>query len=337
MGVNIAELLPKKEIELEDLKNKKIAIDASQMLYQFLSSIRQQDGTHLMDSRGNVTSHLMGLSTRITNLMAKNINLVFIFDGKPPKLKFKEQEERALRKIKAKEKLEKATREENIQDMYKYSQQTSRLNEQIIKESKEFIKALGLPVIQSPSEADAQAAFMCERKDVYAVASSDSDALIHGSPRLIRSLTLSTKRKLSSGIYVPVKPELIELKEVLQELNLKQDQLIALAILVGTDYNPGGVKGIGPKTALKLIHEYKDFDTLFKELKVDFSWKRIFAIYKSMAVMKNYQLNFKEPDFEKVKKILVDEHDFNKERVDKLLLKLQKEQESKKQKSLSDF
>ena len=271
MGVNIAELLPKKEIELEDLKNKKIAIDASQMLYQFLSSIRQPDGTLLMDSKGNVTSHLMGLSTRITNLMAKNINLVFIFDGKPPKLKFKEQEGRALRKIKAKEKLEKATREKNIQEMYKYSQQTSRLNEQMIKESKEFIKALGLPVIQSPSEADAQAAFMCERKDVYAVASSDSDALIHGSPRLIRSLTLSTKRKLSSGIYVPVKPELIELKEVLQELNLKQDQLIALAILVGTDYNPGGVKGIGPKTALKLIHEYKDFDTLFKELKVDFS------------------------------------------------------------------
>ena len=337
MGVNIAELLPKKEIELEDLKNKKIAIDASQMLYQFLSSIRQPDGTHLMDSKGNVTSHLMGLSTRITNLMAKNVNLVFIFDGKSPKLKFKEQEGRAIRKIKAKEKLEKATREENIQDMYKYSQQTSRLNEQIIKESKEFIKALGLPVIQSPSEADAQAAFMCERKDVYAVASSDSDALIHGSPRLIRSLTLSTKRKLSSGIYVPVKTELIELKEVLQELNLKQDQLIALAILVGTDYNPGGVKGIGPKTALKLIHQYKDFDTLFKELKVDFSWKRIFAIYKSMAVMKNYQLNFKEPDFEKVKKILVDEHDFNEERVDKLLLKLKKEQELKKQKSLADF
>ena len=337
MGVNIAELLPKKEIELEDLKNKKIAIDASQMLYQFLSSIRQPDGTLLMDSKGNVTSHLMGLSTRITNLMAKNVNLVFIFDGKSPKLKFKEQEGRAIRKIKAKEKLEKATREENIQDMYKYSQQTSRLNEQIIKESKEFIKALGLPVIQSPSEADAQAAFMCERKDVYAVASSDSDALIHGSPRLIRSLTLSTKRKLSSGIYVPVKPELIELKEVLQELNLKQDQLIALAILVGTDYNPGGVKGIGPKTALKLIHEYKDFGTLFKELKVDFSWKRIFAIYKSMAVMKNYQLNFKEPDFEKVKKILVDEHDFNEERVDKLLLKLKKEQELKKQKSLADF
>ena len=106
---------------------------------------------------------------------------------------------------------------------------------------------------------------------------------------------------------------------------------------MGTDYNPGGVKGIGPKTALKLIHEYKDFDTLFKELKVDFSWKRIFAIYKSMAVMKNYQLNFKEPDFEKVKKILVDEHDFNEERVDKLLLKLKKEQELKKQKSLADF
>ena len=79
MGVNIAELLPKKEIELEDLKNKKIAIDASQMLYQFLSSIRQPDGTHLMDSKGNVTSHLMGLSTRITNLMAKNINHVFHF------------------------------------------------------------------------------------------------------------------------------------------------------------------------------------------------------------------------------------------------------------------
>ena len=322
MGVKLSELVPKKAISFEDLKDQKIAVDASNMLYQFVSSIRQVDGTPLMDSKNRITSHLMGLSTRIPNLIEKNIKTCFVFDGKPPRLKIKEQEEREHKKRIAEVKLEQAKQEEDISLMAKYSKMTTRLSKQIMEESKEFISALGLPIIQAPSEADAQAAFICEKKDVYAVASSDFDTLLFGSLRMITNLTISQKRKVK-GVYINISPELIELKDVLKSLSLNQDQLIVLGILIGTDYNIGGIKRVGPKTALKLVQQNKTFDKLFKELNPEFNWKEIFATFKSMPIMKNYQLKWKEPDENKITEILLD-HDFAQERIDRLLEKITK-------------
>src|SRR3989344_4124867 len=179
MGLQISELIPKKQVSFKDLENKTIAIDASQMLYQFLSSIRQQDGTPLMDKNGNITSHLQGIITRVTNLMQQNIKLAFVFDGKSPLLKVKEQEEREYRKQIAEEKLEKAKEEGDEISMLKYSKQTVRVKKEMIDETKELISALGLPVIQAPSEAEAQCAFINERNDVDFVASSDFDSLLY--------------------------------------------------------------------------------------------------------------------------------------------------------------
>ena len=163
MGLNISQIIPKKEISLDDLKNKVLAVDASQMLYQFLSSIRQPDGTPLMDSKNNITSHLMGISTRIPNLIERNIKLVFVFDGKPPSLKIHEKEQREHRKQLAEEKLEKAREEGDEESMLKYSKQSMRLSFKMSDEAKELIRAFGLPVIQSPSEAEAQCSFMAEK------------------------------------------------------------------------------------------------------------------------------------------------------------------------------
>ncbi len=258
----------------------------------------------------------MGTLTRTTNLMSKKLKLCYVFDGKPPALKFKEQERRRLLKKQAAEKYEKAkTNEEKL----KFAKRTSRLSDRMVKESKELIKALGLPVIQAPSEADAQGSFMCEKKDVFAFATSDTDPLLYSCPRVIPNLTLSTRRKLPSGSYVIFKPELIELKRVLKTLKINQDQLIVVAILCGTDYNPGGIFRIGQKTALKLVKQYKSFDKLFKEVAPELNWKKIYAIFKSMPIMKNYQLKWKEIDEEKVKKLLVDKHDFSEERVNNMI------------------
>lgn len=322
MGLQISSLIPRREISLEDLKNKKVAVDASQMLYQFLSSIRQRDGTPLMDSSGNITSHLQGIISRISNLMSKQIKLVFVFDGKPPILKVKEQEEREYRKQLAEKKLENARKEEDEELILRYSKQISRLTPSIVRESKELISALGLPIIQAPSEAEAQAAFMAERNNVDYVASSDYDALLYGAPNIIRSLTLSTRRRLPSGSYVLVKPEVIELKQTLNVLGIDRDQLIILAILIGTDYNIGGVKGIGPKNALRLVKQHKRFDDIFKEVKADFDWKSIYATIKNMPVIKDYKLKWTNFDEAKIRKILIDQHEFNQERVDKIISSL---------------
>ena len=337
MGIKLSELLHKKQLTLEELKDKKIAIDASNSLYQFLSSIRQPDGTPLMDSKGNITSHLQGLFSRTLNLTNKGIKICYVFDGKPPSLKQYEQEEREHRKRIAEEKLRKAMEEEDVESMSRYSKQTSRLTREMVQESKELVKAMGLPVIQAPSEAEAQAAFMAERKDVYAVGSSDHDALLFGAPYLIQNLTLAQKKKLPSGAYIKIQPEMIILKDILADLKINQDQLIILGILIGTDYDRGGVRGIGPKKALLLVQQNKNFEKLFSQLNPDFDWKKIYAIFKSMPIMKNYQLKWDELDEEKVLRLLVDKHEFNEERIRALLNKNKQEKENKKQKSLTDF
>ena len=50
--------------------------------------------------------------------------------------------------------------------MLKYSKQSIRVNREMFDETKELIQALGLPIVQAPSEAEAQAAFMNEKGDV---------------------------------------------------------------------------------------------------------------------------------------------------------------------------
>lgn len=319
MGVKLPGILPTKTIDWLDLKGKKIGVDASNSIYQFLSTIRQKDGTPLMDSQERITSHLQGIFSRTSNLIQKEIKLCYIFDGKPPELKLQTQQQRRERKEKAHEKYKKARDEEDVDSMFKYSKQVTYLNNEMIRESKELIKALGLPIIQSRQESDAQGAFMVEKKDLWAFASSDMDCLLHNCPKIIPNLTLSQKRRLPGNKYVYIQPELIELKDVLEHLKINQDQLVILGILVGTDYNPKGIKGVGPKKALNLVRQHKKFDSLFEELNPDFNWKQIFAIFKSMPIIKNYQLKWVEPNQEKILKILVDEHEFSQERIEKTL------------------
>src|SRR3989338_9014015 len=327
MGVKTDNIIPRKKINFEDLKNQRIAIDASNMLYQFISSIRQRDGTPLMDSKGRTTSHLMGIMTRLSNLMAKDIKLCVVFDGKMPLLKLAEIENREHRKNLAAIKLENAIQEKNFEDVYKYSKQNLRLAKEMIDEAKLLINYLGLPVIQAPGDADAQAAFMGKNGDVEYVASSDIDCLVYGAPYLVTNLTLSMKRKLPNGQIVYTKPDLISLKEVLGKLEISQEQLIVMAILIGTDYNKGGIPGIGPKKALTLVKKYNDYNKMFMELKADFNWKDVFEVFTNHDIKKDYKLVWDEINKEKIISLLVDEHDFSLERVEKILI--QKEQKTK--------
>ncbi len=336
MGVNLREIIPRKEIKFEQLEGKKIAIDFSNSAYQFLSSIRQPDGTPLMDSQRRITSHLMGIWTRFTNLMQRNIQLAIVLDGKAPVLKIKEQEQRAHRKELAEEKLKQAQEDEDMESMAKFAKQTTRLSKEMITEAQELMEAMGLPVIQAPSESDAQISYMCQQGDVYAAATSDVDVLMHGCPRAITNLTLSQRRKLPNGTYVKITPELIELSEVLKSLDITHDQLIAIAVLVGTDYHPG-IYRVGPKTALKLVKKHTAFDQLFNEVEADFNWKEIMDLFKKMPTIKDYKLQWNKPDAEKIKEILVERHEFSPERVDATLEKLQSTTKKKEQKGLGDF
>lgn len=334
MGIKLTDIVPKEPIDWNKLENKKIAVDASNTIFQFLSSIRQADGQPLQDEDGNVTSHLVGLFSRVPNLMQKGLRLVFVFDGKPPELKYKERERRRNIKLEAEKKYQKATQEEDIESMQKYAKMSTRITSEMIEECKELLDALGIPVIQAPSEAEAQASFMVKKKSVWAVATQDYDALLFGAPRIIQNLTLAKKRKIGGGRTVPVTPQLLELKKVLDKLELDQEQLIVLGILVGTDYNIGGVKGLGPKKSLALVQQGKKFEEIFKELDIDFNWKEIMKIFKNIPVKGDYELEWKPIDEERIKKLLIEKHSFSEARVNNTLDKLKMK---KNQTSLDNF
>ena len=81
MGVDLGDLCIKKPTSLEALSGKIIAIDAYNILYQFLSSIRQEDGKPLMDNNGKITAHLSGLFYRNIRFLEQGIKAAYVFDG----------------------------------------------------------------------------------------------------------------------------------------------------------------------------------------------------------------------------------------------------------------
>jgi len=341
MGVNITELLPIKKISLRDLKGKTVAIDASLFLYQFLSSIRQADGAPLSDSNGEVTSHLSGLFQRSASLMGQGIRLIYVFDGSAPALKEKERERRREIKLAAEAKYHAAAQEGDIREMKKFASRTSRLTTGMVDEAKELLMAMGIPVIQAPSEAEAQAAHMVKKGDAYALASQDADTLMFGTPLLVRNLSIAGKRKKTNAVaYQTITPELVSLTDVFNNLSIDQDRLIALCMLVGTDFNRGGIKGIGPKTALKLVKEH-DLDSLFSTVKwsehFEMDWTEVFYLIKKMPVTDDYHITFNPADEKKVKAILCARHGFSEERIEAALGKIIKDQGPQGQKGLGDF
>ena len=338
MGLQIGEIITKKEIIFSDLKGKTIAIDAFNAIYQFLTTIRQPDGTPLKDSRGNITSHLSGLFYRNTNLILEGIKIIYVFDGEAPALKEKTRQNRFDIKQEAREKYEFAKSKEDIEGMGKYAKSLVYLDEQKIKESKELLEAMGIAIIQAPGEGEAQASYLAEQEIVYAAASQDYDCLMFKSPRLIQNLSLARKRKTVSG-YREVFPQIIELKNVFKELEINQEQLICLGILCGTDYNQGGVKGLGPKKSLKFVKEHKTKEKIFEAVEkdekyyLDFNWPEIYKEIEHPNINKKPKIDFPKINKDKIKKILMN-YDFSEERINNQLIKLEKIKEKAKQKTL---
>ncbi len=336
MGVNFKDIIIRHPIQLEDLSGKTLIVDGYNMLYQFLSTIRSRDGNLLTDHHGHVTSHLIGLFSRITNLMQKGIKLAFVFDGQAPELKHRELAKRAELKKEAQQKYEQALAAEDTQAMQKYAARTSRLTRDMVDQAKELLTALGIPWVQAPSEGEAQAAHMVKKGHGWAVSSQDYDSLLYGTPRLIQNLSVEGRRKIPGKLaYTKVEPLLIDLQENLKALDLTRDQLTWLAILVGTDYAPGGVKGIGPKKGLTLVKQHKTPEKIFENLKLDdVSWEEVLKVFQKMPVTDNYELNWKPADRKKTYQFLVEQHDFGAERVEKTLDQIAP---AKHQKGLGDF
>ncbi len=326
MGVNLRVLIPKTKGDFKSLSGKSVAIDAYNTLYQFLTIIRQPDGTPLKDHSGRITSHLSGLLYRTANLVEMGIKVAYVFDGVPPALKEVEIKRRAKIKAEALVKYEQALKKGKIEEARSYAQMTSRLKDYMAEDSKRLLTELGVPWIQAPSEGEAQAAYLTRKGAADYCGSQDYDSLLFGATALVRNVTLSGRRKIPrKNVYVEVTPEIMKLNDVLKELELTRKQLIDVAILVGTDFNPDGVKGVGPKTALKLIKKHGSIEkavTKLKDAEFPVEPKKIREIFLNPKVTDNYKLDWREPNVDGVVDFLCRERDFSDDRVRKALGKM---------------
>ena len=347
MGVKINELIKdsKKIITFENLFGKKIAIDAFNSLYQFLAIIRQRDGSSLKDYQGNITSHLSGLFYRTINFLEGNIFPIYVFDGIPSSLKLKVIKERKERKLEAKAKMEEAQLKGDLIEARKFAQATSKLDEKMIEDSKTLLNYLGVPVVQAPSEGEAQIAYMVNKGDVWASASQDYDTLLFGAKRLLRNYAVSRSRKVGDT-SITLDIEWILLSKLLENLDLTQEQLVEMGILIGTDFYEG-ISGVGQKTAYNLIKKYKSIKRInasnvtvrgkLVELDLDLveNVKDIFLNPLAVAVVMPHY--FASQNFDKIEDFLINKHNFSSSRVKNAFERLKKIEAASKQTSLEQF
>jgi len=338
MGVDISSLVEGKPVRLEDLRERTVAIDAFNTLYQFLSSIRQPDGTPLQDRDGNVTSHLSGILYRTASLLEMGIRPVYVFAGTPPELKKKTIEARRAIRAEAEREWKAALEKGDVKRAATMASRSSRLSKDMIAEAQVLLDRMGVPWLQAPGEGEAQMAYMVVRGDVWTGASQDYDALLFGTPRLVRNLTLAGRKRLPSGRFQQVEPELVVLQETLSALQISREQLVDMAILIGTDFNEG-VRGVGPKRALAHLRKGGSLEELSRSssLTVPEEFREVRRIFREPDVNDTYGLSWNQVDAEGVRRMMCDTHGFSVDRIDAVLSRLTRRDDTPSQSRLDSW
>jgi len=324
-------ILKREQTTLKALKGASFAIDASIEIHQFLALVRKRDGTLFTDRQGRVTSHLIGLLTRTSRLIADfDMKPIFVFDGRPNPLKRGTLEMRREATKKAEIEYSDAVSKKDHAKAWSKAVMTGHLTGSILDDAKRLLMLMDIPWLEALEDAEAQASYMAARGDVWAVGSKDYDCLLYGAPVLARYLTLTGREWLPAQRRSrPLIPELIKLSENLALLGISREQLVDLAILIGTDFNQG-VKGIGPKKALKLVHEYGSIQQIPEEIrsKLTEDLNTVRQIFLKPRVLEKYNLRRSPPDRDGLVEFLSVERGFNRERVERLAKRLTRTRKS---------
>ncbi|GAA6060447.1 hypothetical protein JCM10212_000040 [Sporobolomyces blumeae] len=326
-----------KQVDIKSLFGRKIAIDASMSIYQFLIAVRQQDGQQLMNEAGETTSHLMGLFYRTLRMVENDLKPCYVFDGKPPQLKSNVLKKRFSNRQEAKEDEVEAKETGTTEDVDKLSRRQVKVTKEHNEECKRLLTLMGIPWVEAPSEAEAQCAELCRGGLVYGAGSEDMDTLTFNSPVLLRHLTFSEARKM------PI--DVITLDNVLEGLELTMDKFIDMCMLCGCDYLEP-IKGVGAKTALKLVKEHDSMDDILAHLAKgknappeDWPWAEAKELFLKPSVKpaKEIELKWEEPNVEGLVEFLVRDKGFSEDRVRKGADKLKARLSSKQQGRLDGF
>ena len=194
MGLQLTSLVQGEFITVEELFDKVVAIDAFNWIYQFLSIIRQPDGTPLKDSHDRVTSHLSGLYYRTLKLLEAGVRPVYVFDGKPPEFKAVVAKRRDIR-AEAMREWQQALERKDYEAASKFAKRSTTITAEIIEGSKQLLETVGIPFIQAPSEGEAMCALLVKNRDAWCAASQDYDTLLFGADRLVRNLSLKYRSR----------------------------------------------------------------------------------------------------------------------------------------------
>ncbi|KAF7143673.1 hypothetical protein RHSIM_Rhsim05G0124800 [Rhododendron simsii] len=366
----LADNAPKsmKEQKFESYFGRKIAIDASMSIYQFLIVVGRTGTEMLTNEAGEVTriavghvclagrkvkgtSHLQGMFTRTIRLLEAGLKPIYVFDGKPPDLKKQELAKRYSKRADATEDLNQALETGNKEDIEKFSKRTVKVTKQHNEDCQKLLRLMGVPIIEAPSEAEAQCAALCKSGKariltftincfiwVYAVASEDMDSLTFGAPRFLRHLMDPSSKK------VPVME--FEVSKVLEELNLSMDQFIDLCILCGCDYCDS-IRGIGGQTALKLIRQHGSIENILENINKeryqipdDWPYQEARILFKEPAVFSDEghpEIKWSAPDEEGLITFLVTENGFNSDRITKAIEKIKAAKNKSSQGRLESF
>ncbi|XP_057501410.1 flap endonuclease 1 isoform X2 [Actinidia eriantha] len=336
----LADNAPKsmKEQKFESYFGRKVAIDASMSIYQFLIVVGRTGTEMLTNEAGEVTSHLQGMFTRTIRLLEAGLKPVYVFDGKPPDLKSQELAKRYSKRAEATEDLNQAIESGNKEEIEKFSKRTVKVTKQHNEDCKRLLRLMGVPVVEAPSEAEAQCAALCKSGKVYAVASEDMDSLTFGAPRFLRHLMDPSSKK------IPVME--FEVSKVLEELNLTMDQFIDLCILCGCDYCDS-IRGIGSQTALKLIRQHGSIENILENINKeryqipdDWPYEGARRLFKEPLVFtddEQLEIKWSAPDEEGLLTFLVNENGFNSDRITKAIEKIKAAKNKSSQGRLESF
>ena len=309
MGLPLKDLVVAQELPWDALAGRTLAVDGYNAVYQFLATLRQRDGQLFSDDEGRVTSHLMGVFYRTTSLLREGVLPIWVFDGKPPERKTGTIRQRIVAKEKAEGEWQEALAAGDLETARKKAAQTSRLTRPMVEELRQLLTALGVPSVQAPSEGEAQAAAMAARGLVWGTASEDYDTLLFGSPKLVRGLAARGRGGTSPGA------QLIDRSELLANLGISEEELILLGVVIGTDFNEG-VRGYGPKKALKLVQEHLGFRPTLEKVGMDpAEAEEVAEIFRHPQSVEVPTLPFGPVDEAAVTTLLVDQHGFSEERV----------------------
>jgi len=326
-----------KENDIKNYFGRKVAIDASMSLYQFLIAVRMDGGNQLVGEDGETTSHLMGFFYRTIRMVDNGIKPVFVFDGKPPTMKAGELEKRKEKRDEAQAALNKAKEEGNVEEIDKQSRRLVKVGKEHVEDVKRLLTLMGIPFVSAPCEAEAQCAELVKGGKVYAAGTEDMDTLTFGTKILLRHLTFSEAKKM------PIKE--FYLDKVLEGFEMSQDEFIDLCILLGCDY-VDKIKGIGPKKAIELVKKHKCIENIIDNLDktkyiVPEHWPYTEArrLFKEPEVTPaaEIELKWEKPNEEELVKYMCNEKGFAEDRIRNGMKKLVKARSGATQGRLDGF